>query len=34
MSHGLPSYWSPTLVGGYGSLASSNSFLLYQRNDG
>ncbi len=33
-SHGLPWYRSPTLVGGYGSLASSNSFLLYQRNDG
>ena len=33
-SHGLPWYWSPTLVGGYGSLASSNSFLLYQRKDG
>ena len=28
MSHGLPLYISPTLVGGYGSLASSNSFLL------
>ena len=28
MSQGLPSYRSPTLVGGYGSLASSNSFLL------
>src|SRR3954468_24417584 len=28
MSQGLPLYISPTLVGGYGSLASSNSFLL------
>src|SRR3954471_3413419 len=34
MSHGLPWYMSPTLVGGYGSFASSNSFLLYQRNEG
>src|SRR4029079_11278577 len=33
-SQGLPSYWSPTLVGGYASLASSNSFLLYQRYEG
>src|SRR5215211_6504954 len=34
MSHGLPSYVSPTFVGGYARLASSNSFLLYQSIDG
>src|SRR5829696_185885 len=34
MSHALPSNCSPTLVGGYASFASSNSFLLYQSMDG
>src|SRR4026209_1869405 len=34
MSHGLPWYISPTLVGGYGSFASSKRSLLKYRNDG